>query len=261
MLPVTSEPPPPADNENQAGHEWPVMDLVLENALLDHEDARTGSGQARCSSRCAARPCGRSRARRTSPAKTHLAVAIGREAITVGYTVLFVAAPTLVASARQGACRGPARGAADPLRQAEAPDRRRARLPAVRARCRASVLPARVAALRARRDADHLQPRRQRVGHASSATPWWRPRSSTGCFTTATSSPSGATATGSAKSAAAAFCRSPLRRRANRISHDERGSSSQTSQRVQFRMSLDKHRLLLRCADNEPALRLPQAHQ
>ena len=39
VLPVTSEPPPPADNENQAGHEWPVMDLVLENALLDHEDA------------------------------------------------------------------------------------------------------------------------------------------------------------------------------------------------------------------------------
>src|SRR4051794_18548709 len=29
--------------------------------------------------------------------KTHLAVAIGREAITAGYTVLFVAAPTLVA--------------------------------------------------------------------------------------------------------------------------------------------------------------------
>src|SRR4051795_12885898 len=29
--------------------------------------------------------------------KTHLAVAIGREAITAGYTVMFVAAPTLVA--------------------------------------------------------------------------------------------------------------------------------------------------------------------
>ncbi len=29
--------------------------------------------------------------------KTHLAVAIGREAINVGYTVLFVPAPTLVA--------------------------------------------------------------------------------------------------------------------------------------------------------------------
>ena len=96
--------------------------------------------------------------------KTHLAVAIGREAITAGYTVLFVAAPTLVAQLAKAHARGPARGEADPLREAEAADRRRTRLPAVRARCRAPVLPARVEALRARLNADHLEPGRERVG-------------------------------------------------------------------------------------------------
>ena len=43
--------------------------------------------------------------------KTHLAVALGREAIRQDYSVLFVTAPTLVA-AGQGACRWRARGAA-----------------------------------------------------------------------------------------------------------------------------------------------------
>ena len=51
------------------------------------------------------------------------------------------------------------------LRQAAAADRRRARLPAVRARRRAPVLPAGLAALRARQPADHEQPGDRRVGH------------------------------------------------------------------------------------------------
>jgi DNA replication protein DnaC len=38
--------------------------------------------------------------------KTHLAVAIGREAINVGYTVLFVSAPTLVAQLAKGHAEG-----------------------------------------------------------------------------------------------------------------------------------------------------------
>ena len=82
--------------------------------------------------------------------KTHLAVALGREAILAGYSVLFIPATDAGRGARQGARRGPARGPAHPLRQAEAADRRRARLPAVRARRRAPVLPAGLAALRAR---------------------------------------------------------------------------------------------------------------
>jgi hypothetical protein len=58
--------------------------------------------------------------------KTHLAVAIGREAIVAGYTVLFVPATTL--DAGQGPRRGAAGGKAHSLRQAEAADHRRARL-------------------------------------------------------------------------------------------------------------------------------------
>ena len=47
----------------------------------------------------------------------------------------------------QGASRRPARGAADALRQAQAADRRRTRLPAVRGQRRAPVLPAGIAAV------------------------------------------------------------------------------------------------------------------
>jgi hypothetical protein len=52
----------------------------------------------------------------------------------------------------------------------------------------------------------------QSDGRPSSPTPWSPLRSPTGCFTTARSSPSGATAIAFAKSAAAGFCTSPLRR-------------------------------------------------
>ena len=94
--------------------------------------------------------------------KTHLAVAIGREAITAGYTVLFVAAPTLVAQLAKAHAEG--RLEEKLTHSTEAADRRRTGLPAVRARCRASVLPARVAALRARLNADHLKQGRERMG-------------------------------------------------------------------------------------------------
>ena len=52
-----------------------------------------------------------------------------------------------------------------PFRQAQAADRRRARLPAVRAQWGASVLSARLAALRAGRHVDHQQSLDQRVGN------------------------------------------------------------------------------------------------
>ena len=64
--------------------------------------------------------------------KTHLAVAIGRAAITAGYTVCsWPRRRSSPSSPRR--MRRQARGKADPLRQAQAPDRRRARLPALRA--------------------------------------------------------------------------------------------------------------------------------
>jgi hypothetical protein len=66
---------------------------------------------------------------------------------------------------RQGARREAPRGPAAQPRQAETADRRRARLSAARARCRASVVPARVAALREECDAHYVEPQHQRVGH------------------------------------------------------------------------------------------------
>ena len=65
---------------------------------------------------------------------------------------------------------GRLRGALALLLPARPADRGRARLPAVRARRRQPVLPARQRPLRARRDADHRQPRVRRVGRASSAS-------------------------------------------------------------------------------------------
>ena len=93
--------------------------------------------------------------------KTHPAVAPGREAIVAGYTMRRAEGARPARHRRdgtggepgRGTGREPSRGAADALRQAEAADRGRARMPAAGAGCRASVLPARLAALRARRDA------------------------------------------------------------------------------------------------------------
>lgn len=75
--------------------------------------------------------------------KTHLAVAIGREAIVAGYTVLFAPATALVATLAKAHAEGRLEEKLAFFRQAEAADRRRTRLPPLRDRCRPSVLPAR----------------------------------------------------------------------------------------------------------------------
>src|SRR5947209_16842800 len=85
--------------------------------------------------------------------KTHLSIALGREAILAGYTVQFTTATTLVAGLAKAYGRETA-GAG----QTKAADRRRARLPAARARRGASVLPVGQPPLRNRRHADHLEP-------------------------------------------------------------------------------------------------------
>lgn len=96
--------------------------------------------------------------------KTHLAVAIGRQAILTGYSALFVPAPTLVAQLAKAHSEGrledrllhfgkPKLLIIDeigylPFEPNAAP-----------------VLPAGVASLRTRQHADYQQPRGQRVGH------------------------------------------------------------------------------------------------
>jgi hypothetical protein len=115
--------------------------------------------------------------------KTHLAIALGREAILAGYAVQFVTATTLVASLAKAhgerrlddrlsslakprllirAC--PPAGEAGPGG--------RARLPAARARRRASVLPAGQPALREGRDADHLEPHHRRPPRPAGRVPF-----------------------------------------------------------------------------------------
>jgi hypothetical protein len=97
--------------------------------------------------------------------KTHLSIALGREAILAGYTVQFTTATTLVAGPGQGAWRAaPGREAAR-AGEAEAAHRRRARLSAAGAGRRASVLPAGQPPLRNRCHADHVEPQRCRMGH------------------------------------------------------------------------------------------------
>jgi hypothetical protein len=39
VLPVSSEPPPEAANENKARHKWPVCNLAIGNDLMEHTDA------------------------------------------------------------------------------------------------------------------------------------------------------------------------------------------------------------------------------
>ena len=128
--------------------------------------------------------------------KTHLAVALGREAILAGYSVQFVAATTLVAQLAKAHGEGRLE---ERLAQFAKPKLliidELGYLPFEPERG-ASVLPAGQPPLRERRHADHLQPQRRRMGQPCSAIRWWRPRSSIACCTTATSSPSAATATG-----------------------------------------------------------------
>ena len=134
--------------------------------------------------------------------KTHLAVALGREAIRAGYTVLFVPATTLVPQ----------------LAKAHAEGRLEERL-AHFAKPKLLIIDE-LGYLPFEPDAAHLffqlvsrryergsmlvtPTGRSASGAACSAIRWWRPRSSTACSITATSSPSGATATGCARSARA----------------------------------------------------------
>jgi hypothetical protein len=97
--------------------------------------------------------------------KTHLAVAIGRQAILAGYTVLFVPAPTLVAQLAKAHGEGRLEERLTHFGKAAALDRRRTWLSAVRARRGTPVLPARVAPLRARQHAYHQQLLDRRVGN------------------------------------------------------------------------------------------------
>ena len=133
--------------------------------------------------------------------KTHLAVAIGRSAILAGYAVLFIQATTLVAALARAHGEGRLE---DKLTQFAKP-----RL----------LIVDELGYLPFEPDAAHLffqlVSRRYERGSMlitsnraigewgrCSAIRWWRRRSSTGSCTTATSSPSAATATGCARSAA-----------------------------------------------------------
>src|SRR5437016_3713483 len=97
--------------------------------------------------------------------KTHLAVAIGRQAILAGYTVLFVSAPTLVAQLAKAHSEG---RLDDRLTHFGKP-----RLLIVdelgylpfEPNAGTSVVPARLAALRAGQHADHQQSLDRRVGN------------------------------------------------------------------------------------------------
>ena len=147
------------------------------------DQSRSASSRPAAGSRTATRCCpGAARGRqdasggrarpRSDPARLHGAVRAGDDAGR---------------SAGQGAAEGRLEERLTLLRQAEAADHRRARLPAVRARCRASVLPAgRRAATSAAAMLITSQPQPSASGARSSATPWWRPRSWIACSTTAT---------------------------------------------------------------------------
>jgi len=142
--------------------------------------------------------------------RTHLAVAIGRAAILAGYTVLFISAQALVAQ----------------LAKAHAGNRLDERLtffakPKLLIVDELGYLPFEQNAAHlffqlsagVTNAAACLSPRTVPLanGDRCSVTLSSQPPSSTGFSITATSSPSGAIATGSAKSAAVDFCRSPLR--------------------------------------------------
>jgi hypothetical protein len=115
--------------------------------------------------------------------KTHLSIALGREAILAGYAGSSDGDDVgrRPRDARRAALGRETAGALE----AKAADRRRARLPAAGAGRRAPLLPTRQSPLRDGCDADHVEPQRCRMG-AVSPIRWSRPRSSTGSCTTAT---------------------------------------------------------------------------
>ena len=164
--------------------------------------------------------------------KSHLAVAIGREAIIAGYSVLFTPATTLVATLAKAHEDGRLEERLAQLAKPKLlivdelgylpfePDAAHLFFQLVSRRYErgAMLLTSNraVGGLRAPAARVPFGSRIDRLltidGAESSAIRSWRPRSSTGCCTTATSSPSAATATGCARNDAAAFCRRPLRR-------------------------------------------------
>jgi hypothetical protein len=119
-----------------------------------------------------------------SVGKTHLSIALGREAILAGYTVQFTTATTLVAGLAKahGERRLDEKLLAHAKPKLLIADERR---PAAGVRRGASVLPVHQPSLRSRRDADHLEPQHCRMGTVFAD--WWSPpQSSTGSRTTAT---------------------------------------------------------------------------
>ena len=96
--------------------------------------------------------------------KSHLATALGVEAVKAGRSVYFASLADIISALakaeREGQLRERIRFLCRPL----APDRRRNRLPARHSWRRQSVLPARQRSLRARRHDPHLQSRLRRMG-------------------------------------------------------------------------------------------------
>ena len=146
--------------------------------------------------------------------KTHLAIALGREAILGGYAVQCVTAATLVASMAKAHSE---RRLADRLMGLAKPK---------------LLIVEELGYLPLEPDAAHLffqlvSRRYEKRWARCSAMPSSPPPSSTGCRTTATSSPFAATATACARNNAVDFCRRALRHNQPAPSrHDDQGVSS-----------------------------------
>ena len=203
--------------------------------------------------------------------KTHLAIALGREAILAGYAVQFVTAMTLVASLAKGhadrrlderlsSLAKPRLLIVDELGYLPLePDAAHPFFQLVSRRyekgamlitsnrtisaCR-GLLTAPLSGVGAKASwplpGHRLRRRRRRRGDPRhSGSPRSLLRGVAACSTTATSSPSAATATGFAPSGAVGFCRSPLRRNPPTTSQPDRGGQFFVSPGGQFRVSLD----------------------
>ena len=96
--------------------------------------------------------------------KTHLAIALGREAIRQRYSALFTTAQALMAALVKAHSADRLEDRLTFYAKPKPSHRRRAGLPALRAARRAPVLPARLEALRARQHPDHVEPFCRRMG-------------------------------------------------------------------------------------------------
>ena len=133
--------------------------------------------------------------------KTHLAVALGHQAVEAGYRVYYTTAADLVARTARAAIEGRWQTTMRFWNGPQAAHRRRARLPADARPRRLTALPGHQPPLRTRLDHPDHQPRHRRLGRRSSKTPPSPPRSSTASYTTPPSSRSPATATACAATA------------------------------------------------------------